>query len=194
MEIILLLFILIKMVYFIEICYTKKGDLMLNFIAQRRHDECGLACMLMILQYYDCPLNYLALRFLSPKQPSFYDMHYLFCLLGLTSSSYLVKDCALKRIDTLPVILHLRGFFACHYVVLEKIEGKKALVANPAAFGKRFMSLKKLQRVWTGYYLVVKGPKISSKKLPASLAYPWRFLASTLLLTALFFFLFCWLF
>lgn len=130
------------------------------FIEQIEHSECGLACVAMILGYYQHNVGLIDLReeFGVPRGG-----HTLSNLSEILNQ----KDCATKGFRTtiqdlkefkLPVILFWEQK---HFVILEKISKKKFYIIDPA-YGRIKLTKEKFETSYSNILLTVT-PK---KKLP----------------------------
>lgn len=127
------------------------GRKKLSVVLQTEAAECGLACLTMIAKYYGhkVDLNGLRQRFaLSLKGATLQSIMNSAAQLSLGSRAIRAEIEALGNIQT-PAILH---WDLNHFVVLEKVRGKKVHILDPAR-GKRVMRIKDVSDHFTGVAL-----------------------------------------
>ena len=123
----------------------------LPMVLQTEASECGLACLVMVTQYFGngADLPGLRRRFgMSLKGATLKDVMRVAEQVGLATRPLRLELDELAQLRT-PSILH---WDLNHFVVLERIEGDFAVVHDPA-IGVRRMSMSELSRHFTGVAL-----------------------------------------
>lgn len=128
----------------------------MRFIPQRHYNDCAFACVAMLLDAFNGVLNYYSLPLFLLSNPSLFDMRSILKLNNIESRTYYMKDKNLSLVETTPIIIHSKSLFAYHFSVITEIGENKSLVYNPASFGKRWIANKRIEKKWTGYYLLIK--------------------------------------
>ena len=154
----------------------------MRFIPQLHYDECALACLAMILDYYNCPMNYFGIRILISKSPTLYDMRFILLLNGLESKSCFVPSKDLQQLTHLPAIIHTRSLLAYHFLVIAEVKKTKSLVYDPGLFREKWIANKKIEKRWTGYYLNIKGKGHLDNRNNFYLPYPFRLFLKVLII------------
>ncbi|MEK3806475.1 peptidase domain-containing ABC transporter [Bacillus sp. FSL H8-0547] len=124
------------------------------YIEQMQQTECGICCMAMISSYYRSSVSLYELReFLGSGRDgtTLFQLVQLAKHLGMDASCYKVKAEELVALP-LPAILFWDDQ---HYVVLEKVTGKNAVIIDPA-IGRRKLSFGQFAESFSGYVLVCK--------------------------------------
>lgn len=165
------------------------------YIEQMEKNECGLACLAMILSYYkhNMTLGELRKYYSSKNGLSFYDMKKISMEFGLESKFYKVDPSKIKFIrdeKIFPLIAHWEGN---HFVIIEKISKSKAYIVNPA-YGKDVLSITELEEKITGNLMCFengnelpkKDKKVNNVKLLSRLIMDNKGLVSLLLIVSLF--------
>lgn len=136
-------------------------------VKQEGYKECGAACLLSIIRYYQgtVPINkLLELTHTDKTGTSFYNIKAAASQIGLEAIGFKVNNeevlLKLKSI-TMPSICQLTSNNYEHFVVLYKIKNNKVTLMDPA-IGFRIISIEEFTRIWTGYIMIFS--KI--KKLP----------------------------
>jgi len=128
----------------------------MRFIPQRHYNDCALACVAMILNAFHSVLNYYSLPLFLLLNPSLFDMRSILKLNNIESKTYYMANKDLPLITTTPIIIHSKSLFAYHFSIITEIKKGKSLVYNPAYFGKRWISNRRIEKKWTGYYLKIE--------------------------------------
>lgn len=120
-------------------------------ILQAEAAECGLACLAMVANRHGHKTNLVGLR---QRYPISLQGATLAQLVGIAADLGLAPRAVRLELDeldklALPAILH---WDMKHFVVLERLAGGKATIADPAA-GRRTMSIEALGRHFTGVAL-----------------------------------------
>jgi ATP-binding cassette, subfamily B, bacterial CvaB/MchF/RaxB len=139
-----------------------------KIVYQGESSECGLACLAMVASYHGQPWTLAQLR--SRFNPSLRGLH-LGGLIGIARSIGL--PCRALRTEpellsalALPAILH---WDMNHFVVLERINGEKAILQDPK-LGQRVVSLAELRQRFTGVALELSPPAGQATQAPERLA------------------------
>lgn len=117
------------------------------FVEQMEHSECGLACLTMILKYYNHQVDLYEMRndFGIPKNgSSFFQLSKMANEKGMRSKAYACDSDSIKEIES-PSILHWENK---HFVVLEKIKKDKFFVVDPA-FGRRIYTKEEFDKLFS---------------------------------------------
>ncbi|WP_338754919.1 peptidase domain-containing ABC transporter [Bacillus sp. FJAT-52991] len=132
------------------------------FIEQMEHSECGLASLCMILSFHGnhVSLSELRERYGVPKGgTSLFQIMDIGKSYNLDVKGYKASVDDLKNI-LLPAIIHWENK---HYVVLEKIGNKFAVIVDPAS-GRTKIPLNDLQAKYSGFVLVMTPTESFEKK------------------------------
>jgi ABC-type bacteriocin/lantibiotic exporter with double-glycine peptidase domain len=124
------------------------------FIEQMEHSECGLACLVMILNYYNYSISLAELRDeigSSTLGYSFYHLSIFAQQKNLKSKAYKADTAHLKMLK-LPAIIHWKNN---HFVVLEKIKRNNFYIVDPA-LGRRKIGLSEFKKNYSGYILCLE--------------------------------------
>ena len=124
------------------------------YIEQMEHSECGLACFAMVLGYYNhhVTLNEIRDEFGLPKGGgSLYHLSMLAEKKGMISKGFYCDTEKLTNLEW-PLILHWENK---HFVVLEKIRGKKYYIVDPA-YGRRSYNKEEFNELYSGTVLSLK--------------------------------------
>ena len=126
--------------------------------------ECGSACLLSIIRYYDgfVPLDrLLELTKTNKDGTNFYNLSLAAKEIGFDAKGYKIDDISkLKEINT-PFISQIIINNYNHFVVVYKIKNNKMTIMDPAK-GMINISLDKFKSIYTGYILILK----PYKKIP----------------------------
>lgn len=120
----------------------------ISYIEQMEHSECGLACVAMILSYYNYNTSLSELRdeYGLPKGGgSFFHLSKIAEMKGLKSKGFRCDTKSLEELSV-PLILHWNDK---HFVVLEKISKNKYYIIDPE-FGRRTFSSKEFENHYSG--------------------------------------------
>ncbi|WP_416145641.1 peptidase domain-containing ABC transporter [Paenibacillus polymyxa] len=118
---------------------------------QMEHSECGLACLAMILGFFGHNISLTELRNqvgAVRAGMSMQQLQEIGSTYHLTSRGYRAKASQLNEL-TAPLILLWDNQ---HFVVLEKIKKKKAIILDPA-FGRLILSLQEFTEKYSGFAL-----------------------------------------
>lgn len=124
------------------------------FIQQMEYSECGLACLVMLLNYYHHRTDLNELREEYPAPRGGYS---LFNLMEVAKSKQLETEAFRADITHLsqihlPAILHWEGK---HFIILEKINKHSYTIVDPAQGRQRIPATQFAER-YTGYVLTMK--------------------------------------
>ena len=133
-------------------------------VLQDGYKECGAACLLSIIRYYDGNISINKLVELTKTTKTgthFYNLKEASTTIGLNSKAY--------KIDNINSLLDLNLPFICqflnnnyeHFIVVYQIKKDKVIIMDPA-IGKRTLTIDQFSKLWTGYIMMFS----PSKKLP----------------------------
>lgn len=123
------------------------------YIEQMHHSECGLACLAMVLNYhrYCIPISELREIYgVSKGGTSLYQITKIAGNYNLEVEGYRTTAKEVANIQ-LPAILHWENK---HYVVLERINKKTAIIVDPAN-GRKKISIKEFEKKYSGTALTL---------------------------------------
>lgn len=136
------------------------------FIPQHEMTECGAACLAMILASYGRHVSVAELReeqLVSRDGASVLDLVRAAKQHGLVAKALKAETVEALAGVSLPAILHWE---LNHFVVLERIDAKRAVVLDPAQ-GRRRVSRDELERAFTGIVLsLTPGPELRARRPP----------------------------
>ncbi|MGD7024757.1 peptidase domain-containing ABC transporter [Rossellomorea vietnamensis] len=137
------------------------------FIEQIENVECGLACIAMILNYYQIKKSMTELRESFPASRdgfSFYHLSEISSYYGLSASAYKLEAEQIEKNITLPSIIQ---WGHSHFVVLEGVRNGKFLIVDPNE-GRASLPLSEFKDKYSGFILQLKLdgnlPEISTTK------------------------------
>ncbi|WP_412971963.1 peptidase domain-containing ABC transporter [Glaciecola sp. MF2-115] len=137
----------------------------LNVVMQAEASECGLACIVMIANYYG---NYISLDKLRQRNPisnqgsNLNQIMQIGDLLGMSSRALKVELSELNQLNT-PCILHWNFQ---HFVVLTKVSKSHCTIADPA-LGTRNLTRQQVSEAFTGVAIEMQ-PNKKFKQADAS--------------------------
>lgn len=149
---------------------SRLGFLRLPLIFQTEKNECGLACLAMILAYHGYKIDINTLR---RRQPVSAQGLNLKSLIQISERLHLMPRPVRLELDKLtelnvPAILH---WDMGHFVVLKKVKGRKIHIHDPA-LGKRIYTYQEFSPHFSGVALELSpGKKITIKKEEAKLSF-----------------------
>lgn len=125
-----------------------------RFIQQMEYSECGLACLAMMLNYYNHRIDLNTLRDEYPAPRGGYS---LLNLIEIADSKHLISEAFQSDIDylkdvNLPAIIHWEGN---HFVILEKKNKSSLTIVDPAK-GRKRIKYTEFKEKFTGYILFVR--------------------------------------
>ena len=135
----------------------KLNHLHKTFVIQRDFSDCGIACLLSIIRYYN-NFNYSLeqLRDLSGTSKtgtSMLGIHHACKSIGFKAIAYEGDIEGLKKI-TKPVMLHvILNNRINHYILCYRIDDNNCLVGDPSK-GIHTMSIKELESIWVSKRLL----------------------------------------
>ena len=124
----------------------------LKGVYQQNSKDCGIACLLTIIEYYNGKNTFENIRYLTKCDTSGITALNLINAsksLGFKSRGLKCKLEDLKKL-TMPLICHVtleNGYN--HYIVIEKIKGKKIFIFDPDKGKKRYTDIEFL-KIWNG--------------------------------------------
>ena len=143
------------------------------FRKQHSASDCGVACLVMIGQYWGKNFSISELRSVANVDRSGASIKGL-----ITAAEYLgfaprpVKaDLSALAKQTLPAIAHWQGN---HYVVIYRITGDRVIISDPQ-IGRRNLNRQEFVRDWTGYTLLLS-PTAQFKQAPEAQRNIWKYL------------------
>ena len=119
-----------------------------TYIEQMEHSECGLACIAMILSYYQHHTSLSELRdeFGVPKGGgSFFHLSMIAQKKGMKARGFRCNAASLNRFP-FPLVVH---WDQKHFVVLERVKKNQYYIVDPEV-GKRKLSLKEFEHFYSG--------------------------------------------
>jgi ATP-binding cassette subfamily B protein RaxB len=123
----------------------------LKLVMQNEANECGMACLTMIANYYGNGINLSQLRLDLNNDGQGVNLSTIIeqaARIGMSSRALKVPLEELAQLQT-PAILHWNF---SHFVVLTKVTARGIHIADPA-LGKRFVSMKEVDQGFTGVAL-----------------------------------------
>ena len=139
----------------------------MGYFPQTRGNDCGIACILMIADYFfeKTQIRTKSLNHIKIPETgmSIQDMEKAAEEMGLNVcplKSEQKKEALLSGIST-PFIAHISNAFNYqHYVVISKIAGSKIFIWDPdPEIGKYWTLVDTFLTNWTGYLLIFKKPE-----------------------------------
>lgn len=133
----------------------------MNFIAQKRHNECGIACVGMILRHLGIKFSYRQLQKMC-KGASFYEIS---IILDHFNIHYSMIQAEMNRIIAYPTITLFNYGSRAHFVVIWKNEGNDVFYSDPSNFRISSHSISQVA-VWRSNYniIITTPPTLSIKK------------------------------
>lgn len=129
-----------------------------TYIKQQDQSDCGVACLKMILNYYDSDISFQKLREISGTNTQGTSAYGL----KITLEKFDFKCDAIQSDNDIwetknmkyPAISHIiQNNNYMHYVVVYNIKGDNLLIADPAK-GKYEISIKEFYKKWSGVLLL----------------------------------------
>ena len=143
------------------------------FRKQHSASDCGVACLVMLAQYWGKNFSISELRSVANVDRSGASIKGL-----ITAAEYLgfaprpVKaDLSALAKQTLPAIAHWQGN---HYVVIYRITRDQVIISDPQ-IGRRNLTRQEFVRDWTGYTLLLS-PTAQFKQAPEAQRNIWKYL------------------
>jgi ATP-binding cassette, subfamily B, bacterial CylB len=137
----------------------------IRFVQQAEHSECGLASIVMLMQYYGSSTNLMNLRNHYGVPRGGYKVAELVSILKdhqFETKAY--KTTASFNELPLPCLAYWNNN---HYLVIEKATQKRVLICDPAT-GRRWISMEEAQNNFSNIIIHVTkaGPQVKAKKEP----------------------------
>lgn len=137
----------------------------IRFVQQAEHSECGLASIVMLMQYYGSSTNLMNLRNHYGVPRGGYKVAELVSILKdhqFETKAY--KTTASFNELPLPCLAYWNNN---HYLVIEKATQKRVLICDPAT-GRRWISMEEAQNNFSNIIIHVTkaGPQVKEKKEP----------------------------
>jgi HlyB family type I secretion system ABC transporter len=143
------------------------------FVKQQSAADCGIACLVMIGQYWGKDFKTHQLRLLANvtrEGTSLRGLNLAAESIGLLPRPIKAQMEGLSR-QPLPLIGHWKGN---HYIVVYQIKPRHVIVVDPAV-GQRILSHADFQSGWTGYAVLLQ-PTASFQATPENHPSLWKFL------------------
>jgi ATP-binding cassette subfamily B protein len=143
------------------------------FVKQQSISDCGVACLVMIGQYWGKSFGINHVRTLANvdrKGSSLWGLVTAAESLGFSTRPIRGTLEGLSK-QPLPAIAHWEGK---HYIVVYAIHRKVVVVSDPAV-GRRRLSYQEFQAAWTGFTLLLQ-PTPAFQKAPEEQSDLWRFI------------------
>ena len=127
-------------------------------VKQDGFKECGAACLLSIIRYYqgNIPINKLIeLTRTNKEGTTFYNLKNTAEKIGLETKAFKIenKDILLFNQIKKPSICQIIKNNYTHFIVIYKIEKEKVIVMDPASGFKR-IKIEEFKQIWTGNILI----------------------------------------
>ena len=126
--------------------------------------ECGAACLLSVIKYYEGNVSLERLLELTKTDKdgtNFYNLSVAAKELGLISKGYKIDDVSKIYEIEKPFISQIVINNYKHFVVVYKIKNDKITIMDPAK-GMKKITIDEFKKIWTGYILILE----PYKKLP----------------------------
>ena len=123
----------------------------IKYIEQMEQSECGLACLTMIMNYYNIPITLANLRdeYGSTKEGmTFKHLLQLSREKGMNGKAYQFNSNELTN-DITPAIIHWENK---HFIVLEKVNKSSFVIVDPAE-GRKKITYSEFNEKFTGYII-----------------------------------------
>ncbi|MGL6343709.1 MAG: ABC transporter transmembrane domain-containing protein [Waterburya sp.] len=143
------------------------------FRRQHSSSDCGVACLVMIGEYWGKRFSITELRSVANVDRSGASIKGLIVAaeyLGFSPRPIKADLTALAK-QKLPAIAHWRGN---HYIVVYRITKKRVIVSDPR-IGRRNLSRQEFVKDWTGYTLLLT-PTAELKRTPEAQHNVWKYL------------------
>lgn len=125
-----------------------------KYIEQMEQSECGLACLTMIMNYFNIPITLANLRdeYGSTKEGmTFKHLLQLSKEKGMEGIAYQINSDELTN-DILPAIIHWEKK---HFIVLEKVTKSSFIIVDPGE-GRKKLTYSEFNEKYTGYILYLQ--------------------------------------
>ncbi len=139
----------------------------MNFVAQWRHDECGLACIMMILRHFHIQKTYREVREMNQCE-TFYHMGQVIEKVGLNCQ---MVQTSIENIQNYPVIGLLRYKKRAHFAVIWKCDLLQIIYSDPSKFKIKVVSYQKMKSILSDRFILFDGN--TEKREPIKEMYRW---------------------
>ena len=133
------------------------------FVSQRYHNDCGIACCAMILNYYNREYKYndLLKRIKTNEYATLKDLKDIFGGKRLFSYAYKCELGSLKDIHEFPVIIQIIMHNRAHFIVLFDFCDKNSslIVGDPLKWHCVSRRITYIEKYWSGYLMRIHGEK-----------------------------------
>ncbi|MFA7156159.1 MAG: cysteine peptidase family C39 domain-containing protein [Bacilli bacterium] len=122
------------------------------FVPQLNHKGCALACIEMIIHINGINLSNRKVKIIRsiPNITTIYDIVKILEILNIKCSTYYKSDRNIQSIKKkLPIIIH----FSNHFGILYEINDKKCTLADPSKYKVKSVSISKIEKRWSGYFI-----------------------------------------
>lgn len=136
-----------------------------NFVSQESINDCGVACLAMILKQFGINNSVSRLRKemkLDKNGTSAYEIIRVSKKYGINAEAY--KDYNINKSQNFPLIAHVIKNKLQHFVVVLRVRKNKVLVADPAK-GVMEVQLKDFIKIYTGIAITFKNNVLSIKSV-----------------------------
>ncbi|GCL38063.1 cyclic nucleotide-regulated ABC bacteriocin/lantibiotic exporter [Sphaerospermopsis reniformis] len=142
------------------------------FFAQQSGSDCGVACLVMVSQYWGKRFSVNRLRDITNVDRNGASLRGLLTAAESLGFATRPVKVSLKRLakEKLPAIVHWEGK---HYIVVYKITSKYVIVADPA-IGQRTLTHEEFNNDWTSYTLLLQ-PTAMLKETEETSTPFWQF-------------------
>ena len=133
-------------------------------VLQDGYKECGAACLLSIIRYYDGNISINKLVELTNTTKTgthFYNLKEASTTIGLDSKAYKIDNINSLFDLKLPLICQFLNNNYEHFIVVYQITKNKVIIMDPT-IGKRTLTIDEFSKLWTGYIMIFS----PYKKLP----------------------------
>jgi len=166
-------------------------------VLQDGNKECGSACLLSIIKFYDGDISVSKLVEMTnttKEGTNFLNIKNTALKLGLTAEGYKVDDFNKLYEVNAPFIVQLVDNNYTHFVVVYKIKNNKLIIMDPAK-GKVILSKEEFVNKWTGYImtftpykklLIFKKEKYLTKKIIEVISNNKRIISNIFILSIIF--------
>jgi len=136
-----------------------------KFICQQEYSDCGVICLLNVIQFYGGDIKIEKLRELSGtsrKGTSFLGLYQASLKSGFDSEGLKVGIDYLKSIDS-PCILHVVIDNVQHFLICYSFDGSEFIIGDPRTGIEKY-TIEKLNEIWTSKSALILKPNGSFKK------------------------------
>ena len=146
------------------------------FVAQIDEMDCGAACLGMICRYFGRAVSLTRIREVAHTSVDGTSLRAIVSAAEQLGLAARAVKCTMAQVESmpLPAVVHWDGN---HWVVLERIDAKGAVVADPS-LGRRRVTREEFERKWSGYAALFDYTEAfaSQPESERDWAWLWRFL------------------